>query len=78
MEENKKELDLEEMEQVTGGEGEDAGGCPHAHVKRRVKYDITPGKNDWGQHVSRYYIFECKDCGQQWNSKDANFMKWQK
>lgn len=75
--EDSKELSLEEMGQVAGGE-EGAEECPHKIVKRRVKYDISNGKNDWGYHVKRYYIFRCSQCGQEWNSTDPNFMKWKK
>lgn len=77
MEDNNKELSLEEMQQIAGGE-EGTGECQHKRVSRHVKYDITNGKNDWGYHVSRYYIFRCKDCGQEWKSNDPNFKKWQK
>ncbi len=82
MEEISKELKQEEMEEVTGGEGEEGSapvslprGCPHKHWKRIVKYNLQ--KKDWDgwTHVSiAHYIFICKDCGQRWESKDPNFV----
>lgn len=78
MEENMKELNLEQMETVTGGEGSDpvslALGCPHRHIKRYNKYDLKKKEWDGWTHVKiAYYIFKCKDCGQTWQSTDPNF-----
>lgn len=78
MEEMNKELNLDEMEKIAGGEEADpvslALGCPHKKIKRIKKYDLQ--KKDWDgwTHVSvKCYIFICKDCGQRWESPDPNF-----
>lgn len=50
-----------------------AGGCDHEHtnVTSRKQYDITPGNNDWGYHVTRRLVYKCLDCGELFY-RDAN------
>lgn len=67
-----KELSSDEMSNVAGGANEYQQFCPHTSVARKITYEKSPGKNDWGYHVSRIYKYTCRECGLTWVSPDQN------